>query len=51
MLGYANHLGWFAEQLGFSGQPLGNYPQAFTYLGLISAALVLNRQLENGKHQ
>lgn len=49
MLGYANHVGLFAEQLGFNGQHLGNYPQAFTHLGLISAALNLDHQLNNDK--
>src|SRR5581483_2286266 len=42
MLGYANHLGLFAEQLGIKGEFLGNFPQAFTHLGLISATLQLN---------
>ncbi len=46
MLGYANHLGLFAEQLGFRGEHLGNFPQAFTHLGLISAAFELNRKLD-----
>ena len=46
MLGYANHLGLFAEQLGRRGQQLGNFPQAFTHLGLISAAYDLNRRLD-----
>ncbi len=45
MLGYANHLGLFAEQTGFSGEALGNYPQAFTHLSLISAAFNLDRAL------
>ncbi|GGK76302.1 glycoside hydrolase family 15 protein [Rufibacter glacialis] len=45
MLGYANHLGLYAEQLGFQGEHLGNFPQAFTHLGLISAAYNLDRQL------
>lgn len=45
MLGYANHLGLFAEQLGFRGEHLGNFPQAFTHLGLISAAFELDRKL------
>jgi GH15 family glucan-1,4-alpha-glucosidase len=45
MLGYANHLGLFAEQTGNSGQALGNYPQAFTHLALISAAFNLDRAL------
>jgi len=47
MLGYANHVGLFAEQLGHRGQQLSNFPQAFTHLGLISAAYDLNRRLDN----
>ncbi len=38
MLGYANHLGLFSEQISLKGEQLGNFPQAFTHLGLISAA-------------
>jgi len=45
MLGYANHLGLYAEQTGPSGEALGNFPQAFTHLGLISAAFNLDRAL------
>jgi GH15 family glucan-1,4-alpha-glucosidase len=45
MLGYANHLGLYAEQIGPSGEALGNFPQAFTHLSLISAALNLDRAL------
>jgi GH15 family glucan-1,4-alpha-glucosidase len=45
MLGYANHLGLFAEQTSASGEALGNFPQAFTHLALISAAFNLDRQL------
>ncbi len=45
MLGYANHLGLYAEQVGASGEALGNFPQAFTHLGLISAAFNLDRAL------
>ncbi len=45
MLGYANHLGLYAEQTGLSGEALGNFPQAFTHLSLISAAFNLDRAL------
>jgi GH15 family glucan-1,4-alpha-glucosidase len=46
MLGYANHVGLFSEQLGPCAEHLGNFPQAFTHLGLISAACDLNRKLD-----
>jgi GH15 family glucan-1,4-alpha-glucosidase len=46
MLGYGSPLGLFAEQTGASGESLGNYPQAFTHLSLISAAFNLDRTLD-----
>ena len=46
MLGYGNHLGLYAEQTGPSGEALGNFPQAFTHLALISAAYNLDRTLD-----
>ncbi|MDZ7721487.1 MAG: glycoside hydrolase family 15 protein [candidate division KSB1 bacterium] len=46
MLGYANHLGLYAEETGPTGEALGNFPQAFTHLALISAAYNLNRALD-----
>jgi GH15 family glucan-1,4-alpha-glucosidase len=45
MLGYANHVGMYSEQIGLSGEALGNTPQAFTHLALISAAYNLERAL------
>jgi len=50
MLGYANHLGLYGEQLGFQAQHLGNFPQAFTHLALISAAFDLDRRLSAAGH-
>jgi GH15 family glucan-1,4-alpha-glucosidase len=45
MLTYANHLGLYAEEIGHTGEQLGNFPQAFTHLALISAAFNLDRAL------
>ena len=45
MITYANHLGLYAEQVGRTGEQLGNFPQAFTHLALISAAFNLDRAL------
>jgi len=46
MLSYSNHLGLYAEEMGVNGTSLGNFPQAFTHIALISAAWNLNEALE-----
>ncbi|MDB5355047.1 MAG: glycosyl hydrolase, glucoamylase [Phycisphaerales bacterium] len=49
MLGYANHVGLYAEETGAHGEALGNFPQALTHLSLISAAYNLDRTLGDRK--
>ena len=50
MLGRANHVGLYAEEIGGSGEALGNFPQAFTHIALISAAFNLDRALDCRPH-
>ncbi|NIK59244.1 glycoside hydrolase family 15 protein [Kribbella shirazensis] len=46
MLTYANHLGLYSEEIALTGEQIGNFPQAFTHLALVDAAMTLDAQLD-----
>ena len=46
MLTYANHLGLYSEEIAVTGEQIGNFPQAFTHLALVDAAMTLDAQLD-----
>jgi GH15 family glucan-1,4-alpha-glucosidase len=49
MLTYCNHVGLYAEETGLTGEALGNYPQAFTHLSLITACYHIDQALNKVK--
>ena len=46
MLTYANHAGLYSEEIALTGEQIGNFPQAFTHLSLIDAAVALDAALD-----
>jgi GH15 family glucan-1,4-alpha-glucosidase len=51
MLTYANHLGLYSEEVAANGEQIGNFPQAFTHLALIDAAITLNERLDRASNK
>jgi GH15 family glucan-1,4-alpha-glucosidase len=49
MLTYGNHVGLYAEEIGPTGEALGNYPQAFTHLSLITACYNIDQALNKAR--
>ncbi|MET0418259.1 MAG: glycoside hydrolase family 15 protein [Actinoplanes sp.] len=49
MLTYANHLGLYSEEIALTGEQIGNFPQAFTHLALIDAAITLDATLNRAR--
>jgi GH15 family glucan-1,4-alpha-glucosidase len=46
MLTHANHVGLYSQGIALTGEQIGNFPQAFTHLALINAAITRDSQLD-----
>lgn len=46
LLRYANHLQLYAEEFDERAHLVGNFPQGFTHLALVSAAFYIDREME-----
>ena len=51
MLTYAHHAGLYSEEIALTGEQIGNFPQAFTHLALIDAAVTLDAALDQPAHR
>lgn len=49
MLTYGNHVGLYSEEIALTGEQIGNFPQAFTHLSLIDAAVGLDAALDRAR--
>ena len=45
---YTNHLGLYSEEISSTGEQIGNFPQAFSHLSMINAAINLDYQMDHG---
>ena len=46
ILQYSNHVGLFSEDVGTDGSQWGNFPQTYSHVGLINAAIRISKKLD-----